>query len=114
MAESERSNAGIGGDNSRWSGQLAREHDRLKLLLDVNNATVSHLALDELLHAISESLKRVIPHDVSGIGLYDPETRQLRAHVLEYSVELPIFARGTPIPMEGTTGGLAFTTGQPV
>lgn len=59
--------------------RLAREHDRLKLLLDINNAVVSHLTLDELLHVISESLKRVVPHDSSTIGLYDPETKQLRA-----------------------------------
>src|SRR5215471_4777174 len=94
--------------------QLARERDRLKLLLDINNAVVSHLALNELIHSISESLKRVVPHDISGISLYDPDAGVLRAHVLEYQEALPNFARGNPIPMEGTTGGLAFTTGEPV
>src|SRR5215471_12165995 len=94
--------------------QLARERDRLKLLLDINNAVVSHLALNELIHSISESLKRVVPHDISGISLYDSEAGVLRAHVLEYPDDLPIFARGTPIPMEGSPAGLAFTTGQPV
>jgi formate hydrogenlyase transcriptional activator len=94
--------------------QLARERDRLRLLLEVNNAVVSHLSLDELMHAISESLQRVVPHDISGIGLYDPQSGQLCSHVTEYPSHLPNFARGTPIPMEGTTGGVAFTTGQPV
>ena len=94
--------------------QLERDHERIRLLLDINNAVVSHLALDELFHVISLSLRKVVPHDVSGIGLYDAESGQLRSHVLEYPVDLPNFARGTPIPMEGTTGGVAFTTGRPV
>ena len=94
--------------------KLARERDRLKLLLDINNAVVSHLDLNELMHVISGSLRRVVPHDVSGIGLYDTEAGELRAHVLEYPDELPAFARGTPIPMKGTTGGEAFSTGKPV
>src|ERR1051325_5360004 len=94
--------------------QLARERDRLRLLLDINNAVVSHLDLNELMHVISESLQRVVPHDVSGIGLYDPEAGELRAHVLEYPGDIPAYARGTVIPLEGTTGGVAFTTGKPV
>lgn len=94
--------------------QLARERDRLKLLLEINNAVVSHLGLTDLLHSISESLKRVVPHDMSGVALYDSDAGELRAHVLEYVKPLPNFAPGTPIPMEGTTAGLAFTTGQPV
>src|SRR5262245_10833874 len=96
------------------ASQLEREHNRLKLLLDINNATVSHLALEELLHVISESLRKVVPHDLSGVGLYDEESGQLRAHILEYKDEIPVFARGTQIPFEGTTGGVAFTTGKPV
>jgi len=94
--------------------QIVRERDRLRLLLDINNAVVSHLDLDKLLHVISGSLRKVVPHDISGIGLYDAESGELRAHVLEYPQALPNFARGTVIPLEGTTGGLAFTTGVPV
>ena len=114
MDESGRASTSIAGEEARSSGQLAREHDRLKLLLDINNATVSHLALDELLHAVSESLKLVIPHDISAIGLYDPAIGQLRPHALEYPDDLPFIGRGAPIPMEGTTAGVAFTSGQPV
>ena len=45
---------------------LARERDRLSLLLEINNAVVSHLELRELLKTISSSLSRVIPHDLAG------------------------------------------------
>lgn len=95
---------------------LTRERDRLKLLLAVNNAVVAHLDLEELLAAVSASLRQVVAHDVSGIALYDPASDQLRAHVLGGGdrASAPYFARGVPIPFSGTTGGEAFTTGQPV
>src|SRR5262245_2085369 len=92
------------------SHQLARERNRLKLLLDINNAVVSHLELDQLLHVISESLQRVVPHDSSTIGLFDAQSGELRARVLEYNGDMPYFVRGGPIPTEGTTSGEAFVT----
>jgi formate hydrogenlyase transcriptional activator len=114
MDDVERSPAINSDDDQRSTDQLARERDRLKLLLEINNAVVSHLGINELIHSISEGLKRVVPHDMSGISLYDSAAGVLRAHVLEYHDALPNFARGTPIPMEGSPAGLAFTTGQPV
>jgi formate hydrogenlyase transcriptional activator len=71
--------------------QLARERDRLKLLLDINNAVVSNLTLEDLLRAISDSLRRVVPHEVSSIGLLDSETAYvevrsdlLRVHLVPF------------------------------
>jgi formate hydrogenlyase transcriptional activator len=63
--------------------QLQRERDRLRLLLDINNAVVSHLDLDEMFPAISVSLARVIPHDGCSLVLYNAETRRYRCHVLK-------------------------------
>ena len=62
--------------------QLAHERDRLRLLLDVNNAVVSHLGMDAMFMAISASLARVIQHDASSLFLFDPETRQYRCYAL--------------------------------
>ena len=67
--------------------QLARERDRLQLLLDVNNAVVAHLGMEEMLVAIGASLGRVIQHDGCGLVLYDPETGQYRCHVLKSNGE---------------------------
>ena len=62
--------------------QLSFERDRLRLLLEVNNAVVSHLGMDEMFPAISGSLARVIQHDACSLLLYDPDTRIYRCHVL--------------------------------
>jgi formate hydrogenlyase transcriptional activator len=65
--------------------QLAHERDRQRLLLEVNNAIVSHLDLDALFSAVSACLRKVIQHDGSSLVLYEPMTRQYRVHVLDFT-----------------------------
>ena len=62
--------------------QLRHERDRVQLLLEVNNAMVSHLSLDDLFPAVSACLRKVIPHDGAGLALFDQETGRYRVHVL--------------------------------
>ena len=59
--------------------QLARERDRLHLLLEVNNAVVSHLSLDDGVRSRSaRSLQQVIQHDGCSLLLYEPETASVQ------------------------------------
>ena len=60
---------------------LTRERDRLRLLLEVNNAVVSRLDLDEIFTSVSSCLQRVIPHEHCSLLLYEPGTRRFRKHV---------------------------------
>ena len=73
-------------DESAQSAQqlLTRERDRLRLLLEVNNAVVSHLDLDDVFSAVSACLRRVIPHDGSSLLTYEAETGQFRIHVMRF------------------------------
>jgi formate hydrogenlyase transcriptional activator len=64
--------------------QLERERDRQRLLLEVNNAVVAHLDLDELFTAVSACLRKVIQHDGSSLLLFNAETGQWRIHVLDF------------------------------
>jgi formate hydrogenlyase transcriptional activator len=57
----------------------------VRLLLEVNNAMVSHLSLDELFPAVSACLRKVIQHDGAGLVLFDPETGKYRVQVLLFS-----------------------------
>src|SRR5205085_7783579 len=45
---------------------------------------------------------------------YDPATRQLRSHALDFPSHQDFVETGDPIPLEGTPEGLAFTTQQTV
>jgi formate hydrogenlyase transcriptional activator len=75
---------------------------------------VSHLDLPELLRTVSACLKRVLPHDLAGIALYDSETRLLVAHALNFPHNQDFVEMGDSIPIEGTPEGLAFTSREPV
>lgn len=97
-----------------YQKQLTHERDRQRLLLEINNAVVSHLNLGDLLKAISACLRQVIPHDLAGISLYDPESRQLLSHALDFPKNQEFFGIGRPIPIEGTPTGRAFTSRQTV
>jgi formate hydrogenlyase transcriptional activator len=75
--------------------QLRRERDRLRLLLEVNNAVVSHLDLDHLFTAVSACLRQVIRHDGSSLLLSDAETNQWRIHVLDFARNESFIEEGT-------------------
>ncbi|MGH9969743.1 MAG: sigma 54-interacting transcriptional regulator [Pyrinomonadaceae bacterium] len=94
--------------------KLSRERDRSQLLLEINNTLVSNLNLPELLSAISGCLRRVMPHDAAGLALYDPAIKKLRVTALEFPADENVFIENEIIDLEGTPGGLAFTTRQPV
>jgi len=89
---------------------LARERDRLSLVLEINNAVVSHLELKELLKAISTCLGRMIPHDFAWLCLFDPATRQLRAHAIDFPSNQDFVGAGELVPLGGTPEGLAFSS----
>ena len=88
--------------------------DRARVLLEINNAIVSHLDLVQVLNAISACLRREIQHDFAGLALYDAESNQLRVHALDFPVDQKFFEKGQLIPLAGTPAGLAFTSRKPV
>ncbi len=94
--------------------KLARERDRSQLLLEINNTLVSNLNLRELLSAISSCLRRVMPHDLAGLALYDQRINKLRSTALDFPEHEDAFVEGEIIDLEENPGGRAFTTRQPV
>lgn len=97
-----------------YQHKLARERDRSQLLLEINNALVSNLNLNELLAAISNCLRRVMPHDAAGLALYDSAIDKLRMTALDFPADANVFIADEIIELEGTPAGQAFTTRQPV
>ena len=94
--------------------QLTRERDRLRLLLEVNNAVVAHLDLRDLLRAISTLLGHLVPHDLSVITLYDPQANGFRVVALDFPEHQDFVQESELVPIEGNPVGLSFTTRQPV
>jgi formate hydrogenlyase transcriptional activator len=94
--------------------EAKRQSERRQLLLEINNAVVSQLDLRSLIQIISVSLRRISRHDVVGLALYDPDTNQLRAYAYDSLDKQFAIEEGTPIPLESSLSGSAFTSGQPV
>ncbi|MGH7206279.1 MAG: sigma 54-interacting transcriptional regulator [Nitrospiraceae bacterium] len=93
--------------------QLTRERDRVRLLLEVNNAVVSHLGLDDLFPAVSACLRKVIKHDGSSLVLFEPETRQYRVQVLDFTKNTSFIEEGQADPQCKGPSGVAITTRKP-
>src|SRR4030095_5092690 len=89
--------------------QLTHKRDRIRLLLEVNNAVVSHLDLDELFTAVSTCLQKVIPHDCSGLVLCDQETGRYRVHVVRIAKNESYIQEGRVEPDCWTPASIAIT-----
>ncbi|MGA2574654.1 MAG: sigma 54-interacting transcriptional regulator [Bryobacteraceae bacterium] len=67
-----------------YQGELARQRDRLQMVLDVTNAMVANLDLRELFQTVSELLRRLIRHEYASLVLYDEAQGQLRLEALDF------------------------------
>jgi formate hydrogenlyase transcriptional activator len=101
-------------DAQVYQEQLARERDRLRLLLEVNNALVSNLDLRELLKAIAACLRRVIRHDYTALTLYDPARNEMRVRALDFPEGKGLIQEEMTVPLEGSAGGEVFITRKPL
>src|ERR1700680_2445661 len=97
-----------------YQRQLARERDRLRVLLEVNNAVVSKLALHDLLNAISASLRRVIHHEYTSLALFEPATNKMRVLALDFPQGKGLIREEMLVPLDGSMTGKAFRTRQPL
>ena len=96
-----------------YQKQLARERDRFRVLLEVNNVLISSRELPELFPGIVSCLERVIRHDYTSLALLDPATKTLRIYAFYFPANQNIFKPDTVIPSESTPAGRAIATGQP-
>ena len=99
-------------DNVLHHQDLAHDRDRLRLLLEVNNAVVSHLDLDQLFPAVSACLRRVIQHDGSSLLLCDEATGRWRIHVLDFDRNESFIEEGRIEESTQSPSCLATTTGK--
>ncbi|MDN5942298.1 MAG: sigma 54-interacting transcriptional regulator, partial [Nitrospira sp.] len=93
--------------------QLEHERDRQRLLLEVNNAVVSHLDLDDLFTAVSICLRRVIQHDGSSLLLCDAETGEWRIRVLDFAKNESFIEQGRVESVTWSPSCVAIETGKP-
>jgi formate hydrogenlyase transcriptional activator len=101
-------------DNTLTHQQLARERDRLRLLLEVTDALVSSLDIDELFATITSSVRRLLPNEYTTLTLYEPETDMLRLEARDLPSNNGRMRPQLLVRPEEVPTGAAFRTGKPV
>jgi formate hydrogenlyase transcriptional activator len=90
-----------------YQTQLARERDRLRVLLEVNNVLVTSLETSELFRGIVSTLQRVIHHDYTSLALLDPANGLLKIHALDFPGRQSLIKAELTIPRESSPAGRA-------
>ena len=97
-----------------YQEQLARQRDRLQVLLEINNLLVTSRELAEVFRGIVSTLERVIHHDYTSLALLDPVTGLLKIHALDFPGRPGLINEETIVSMDASPSGRCFSTGQPL
>lgn len=69
---------------NEYQRELARERDRLKLLLEINNHIVSQLEMNDFFRVASASIRKYFGSDFTGFWLFDENAKQLSCAALDF------------------------------
>ena len=95
-----------------YQKQLARERDRLQVLLEINNLLLSTRDITALFRGIVSSLKPVIQHDYTSLALIDQASGLLKIHALDLPVQAAQPKTELTVSPEGSPAGQAIARGQ--
>jgi formate hydrogenlyase transcriptional activator len=87
---------------------LRKSEERNRSLLQINNAIITNLSQEALLHSISEALHGVISFDRCAITLYQPERDSFLFLAVEGEVSSDYFRTGLEVPRSETSVGWVF------
>jgi formate hydrogenlyase transcriptional activator len=93
---------------------LRKSEEQNRSLLQINNAIITNLTQQALLHSISESLRRVISFDRCAITLYQPETDTFRFLAVEGDLVSDYFREGLEDVRDQTCAGWVFEHQRPL
>src|SRR6202050_5154461 len=94
--------------------KVARSADRLRALLEINNAIITNLTEEALLRSIADAVRPSIPFDRCAITLYKPETDTFRFLAVEGDLRSNYFQPGLEVGRNETSAGWVFDHQQPL
>jgi len=101
-------------ERKRAEEALRKSEERWRTLLEINNAIITNLTQEALLHAVTESLRRVIPFDRAGLSLYVPERKTFRLLATESEFSSDYFRVGLELRRGEGISTWVFDHQQPV
>ena len=93
---------------------LRKSEEKNRILLQINNAIITNLTQQALLHSISEALHPLISFDRCAITLYLPERESFRFLAVEGEVLSDYFHAGLELSRNETCGSWVFDHQQPL
>ena len=87
---------------------LRKSEEKNRILLQINNAIITNLTQQALLHSISEALHPVFPFDRCAITLYQPERDSFRFLAVEGELHSDYFQTGLEFSRDETCGSWVF------
>jgi formate hydrogenlyase transcriptional activator len=87
---------------------LRKSEEKNRILLQINNAIITNLTQQALLHSISEALHPVFPFDRCAITLYQPERDSFRFLAVEGELHSDYFRTGLEFSRDETCGSWVF------
>src|SRR5580693_9352277 len=87
---------------------LRKSEEKNRILLQINNAIITHLTQQALLHSISEAMHPVFPFDRCAITLYQPERDSFRFLAVEGELQSDYFQTGLEFSRNETSGSWVF------
>jgi formate hydrogenlyase transcriptional activator len=105
--------ASVAVDNALSHDRLARERDRLALLLEINNAVVAHLDDRSLFQSISSALRERLGVDFLSLTVPNRDGTALERRLMDFPTGSGAVREGVSIPVDGTLAGIAYATGEP-
>jgi formate hydrogenlyase transcriptional activator len=96
-----------------YQSQLARERDRLQVLLEINNVLITSREVPELFRGIVKTLERVIHHDYTSLALLDSQTGLLKIHALDFPGNQSLIKQEVTVPRDSSPSGQSIASGQP-
>jgi formate hydrogenlyase transcriptional activator len=87
---------------------LRKSEEKNRILLQINNAIITSLTQQVLLHSISEALRPVFPFDRCAITLYQPELDSFRFLAVEGELHSDYFQTGLEFSRDETCGSWVF------
>ena len=87
---------------------------RYRTLLEVNNAVVSHLTQEDLLHSISAILRRFLPLDGASITLYNPKNDAFYYFSMENTALSEHLRPGTQFNRKNSVSAWVFDHQRPI
>lgn len=94
--------------------ELARERDRLRVLLEINNILVNNRELPDLFRGIVSTIERILHLDYTSLALLDPGTGLLKIFALDYPGRHHLIKPEMVVPRESSPAGQAIASGRPL